>query len=211
MPLCVGKDQCRSPRAAIQEPPRDAEMLTQLLHVGEEVFRRVHAHVGVRITGVRRAASAAALVEEHDAVPLGIEVAAIPQAASRSRATVNNKCRLTGGTAAHLPIDVVAVTDVEKSVGIRLDRRVRLHQLTLPPPLGDGRFCGPACGNVTRSVRLRQLANEGQSADVSGVDFNEIFALASGCAFAAVGLLASPSSAASCLTRTARGARLGSE
>ena len=54
-------------------------------------------------------------------------------------------------------------------------------------------------------------ANEGQSADVSGVDFNEIFALASGCAFAAVGLLASPSSAASCFTCTARGARLGSE
>jgi hypothetical protein len=65
---------------------------------------------------------------------------------------------------------------------------------------GNSARLGQDAGNVTRSVRLRQLANEVPSADVSGVDFNEIFAPAPGCAFAAVGLLASPSSAASCFT-----------
>jgi hypothetical protein len=85
------------------------------------------------------------LVEEHDAVPPRIEVTPTACAASRARAAVNNECRLAVWTAARLPVDVVAVADVEESVGIRLDRRVRLHAV-------EG-ICAPGDVKLERSRR----------------------------------------------------------
>ena len=63
----------RAPRSSPQQPPLDAEVLTQPLHVGDQVGRRVRREVDDGFGGVRRAASALALVELDDQVALGIE------------------------------------------------------------------------------------------------------------------------------------------
>ena len=73
---------------------------------------------------VRRGASAPALVEQHDAVPLGVEEAAVPGGGSRARTAVEEHDRLAVGIAALLPVDAVAVADDELAGLVRLDRRI---------------------------------------------------------------------------------------
>ena len=65
---------------------------------------------------MRRAPPTPALVEEHDPVAVRIEVAAIPGAATRTRAAMNDQRRLAAGITACLPVDVVAVAYVEKAM-----------------------------------------------------------------------------------------------
>ena len=113
VPLRVREDQRRSPRATVEKPALDAEVPAQQLHVGEQIFRGVHVHIGRGITRVRRAPTAAPLVEEHDPIPLWVEIPPTARAAPRARAAVDDKRGLAVGVAARLPVDAVAVTDVE--------------------------------------------------------------------------------------------------
>ncbi|GGP09288.1 hypothetical protein GCM10012278_44380 [Nonomuraea glycinis] len=53
---------------------------------------------------------------------LGIEGAALTDAAARARTAVHDDGGLAVGVAAHLPVDEVAVADVEMPMVIRLDR-----------------------------------------------------------------------------------------
>ena len=57
----------------MQQPPVDAEVLAQQLHVRDQVRGRVVPHVGGRVAGVRPAPPAAALVEQDEPVALGVE------------------------------------------------------------------------------------------------------------------------------------------
>ena len=121
VPLGVGEDQRRPPRAAVEEPPLDAEVLAQPLHVGDEVVGRVRRHVDRGVARVREAAAAATLVEQDDAVSLRVEVAAASRAAAGAGPTVHDEGRLPGRVATRLPVDEVVVAHVEQPLVVRLD------------------------------------------------------------------------------------------
>jgi hypothetical protein len=125
VPLGVGEDERRAPRAALQQPPLDSEVLAQELHVPEQVLGRVHAHVGGRIARVGRAPSAAALVEDDDAVAVGVEPTAVAPHQPRPRPAVHDRGRLPVGVATGLPVDVVPVADVQQPLPVRLADRER--------------------------------------------------------------------------------------
>jgi hypothetical protein len=61
----------------------------------------VPGRVGIKAR-MRRRAAAAALIEQHDIVPLGIEQAAMRWGTSRTRAAVKKHRRLAPGVAAAL-------------------------------------------------------------------------------------------------------------
>ena len=66
--LRIGERQGAAPRSAEYQPALDAEMLAQSLDVGDQMPGRV-----LDEAGARPAASAAALIEHHDAVVLRVE------------------------------------------------------------------------------------------------------------------------------------------
>ncbi|KAG0919265.1 hypothetical protein G6F32_016251 [Rhizopus arrhizus] len=72
MGLRIGQRQRRAPRAAVDQPAFDAQMLTHLLDVGHQRLRGVVAQLAER-----RGAPAAALVDQHDAVARRVEEAAM--------------------------------------------------------------------------------------------------------------------------------------
>ena len=135
MLLGVREDQRRSPRAAVQEPPVDAKDVAEQLHIREQVFGGVHAHIGGGITRVRRAPPTAALVEKHDPVPLRIEVATTTAPAPGTRSPVDDQCGLAVGIAARLPVDPIAIAYIEQALVVRLDRGVRLGRACSYLPL----------------------------------------------------------------------------
>ena len=71
---------------------------------------------------------APALVEQDDAVALGIEEATMVLRAAPARTAVNEDCRDAIRIPAGLPIDPLAVADVEQARGRRLGRRVEAPQ-----------------------------------------------------------------------------------
>jgi hypothetical protein len=94
---------------------------------------RVHAHVRRRSLACGVLRSTPALVEEHDPVAVRIEIAAISSAGTRTRAAMNDQCRLAAGITARLPVDVVAVAYVEKAMCVRFDWWIRLHTNEVTP------------------------------------------------------------------------------
>jgi hypothetical protein len=87
-------------------------MVSQPFDVAEEVLGRVRRKVRVSGGRMRRAATASALVEEHDPVESGIERPTIPGRASRSGSAMKDDGRLAFGIAASLPVDTVSLSDV---------------------------------------------------------------------------------------------------
>ena len=65
------------------------------------------------------------LVEQQDVVALGVELAAMVRTAAGAGAAMKHDGGLGAGRAASFPIEAVAVTDVEPSRLIRLDRRIK--------------------------------------------------------------------------------------
>ena len=104
MRLRVGEAERRAPRAAEHQPALDAEVLAQLLHVRDQMPGRV-----VDQTGVRPAAPAAALIEQHDAIGVGIEEAAGAIVAAGAGAAVHEHRGLARRVAAFLVVDLVHV------------------------------------------------------------------------------------------------------
>ena len=155
IPLRVGEDQRRAPRAAVEEPPLDAEVLAQPLHVGDQVVGRVGGHVDGGVARVREAAAAATLVEQDDPVSLGVEVAAASGAAARAGAAVHDERRLAGRVAARLPVDEVAVADVEQPVVVRLDRRERRHvSIIVTEPASADKLARPCMSSRALCTRV---------------------------------------------------------
>jgi hypothetical protein len=106
-------------------------MLAQAFHVGDQVMGGVGGQISGRVAGVGHAPATVALVEQDDAVALGIEDAALTRRATRARASMNDQRWLALGITADLPVDEMAVAGVEMPVAIRLDRRIHHPKISV--------------------------------------------------------------------------------
>ena len=104
-------------------------MLTETLDVRDEVWCRVAREIDVGLGGVRRAPSAPALIEEHDAIRRGVEEPRMPGRAPGARTAVEHHGRFAERVAARLPIHAVAVADVEHPVPVGIDPRIQVHHV----------------------------------------------------------------------------------
>jgi hypothetical protein len=95
---------------------------------------------------VRPAAAASALVEQQDAVCGRVEPASHPRAAPGSRPAVEYDGGLAGGVTAQLPVDVLAVADVEQPVLVRIDLGLEGWQCGL----ASSAYSIPPAGGVLR-------------------------------------------------------------
>ncbi len=143
--LRVPQAQCRAPGHAPHQPPLDAQVGTQPLQVGHEVGGRVDAHVGVVGARAGQGPSGAALVEQDDPIGGGVEVPPEIGAGPAPRSPVQDQGWLAVRISAGLPVDAVAVADVEHAVVVRFDHRIEAHRSTVarrPGPIIP--FTGPA-------------------------------------------------------------------
>ena len=102
MGLGIGEREGGAPGSAEHLPALDAEVLADFLDIGDQV----PGGVGFE-RRVGRALAAAALVEVHDAVLLGMKEAALFGIGAAARTAVQKNHRLAGGVAALLEIDLV--------------------------------------------------------------------------------------------------------
>ena len=100
------------------------EMDPQPFHVGDEVVGRVSREVDGGIIGERPAPPAHPLIEQHDPVAGGVEGSPGAWAAAGAGTPVHHQGRLSGRVAACLPVDKVAVADIEHARLLRLNRRI---------------------------------------------------------------------------------------
>jgi hypothetical protein len=117
MGLGIGERQGRPPRAAENEPIVDPEEIPQSFYIGDEIEGRVGLEIPSRLR-----TAAAALVEEDDAVAIGIEQPAMVGLAATARTAVEKQYRLALGVAAGFPIEAMSIPDVEVTAIIGLDR-----------------------------------------------------------------------------------------
>src|SRR5262245_24142534 len=116
MTLRVCERQRRTPGAAEHQPLIDAQVLAQCFHVSDEMPRRV-----VDEAGMRAAATAAALVEQDDAIRIRIEETARAIVTARARAAVHEQGWLARGIATLLVIDLMLGRDPQVTRIVRLD------------------------------------------------------------------------------------------
>ena len=100
------------------------------------------------VAGVRRAQAAAPLVELDQAIALRVEPAAPAGAAAAAGSAVERDRGLAVRVARRLPVDRLAVADVEHPGRVRLDRRerARSHRPMMPSADDAGRSPGDAGG-----------------------------------------------------------------
>ncbi len=122
--LGVDQSQGHSPRHADDQPPVNAEMLTEQLDVGHQVGGGVGREVGVGFAGQRAAPPAAPLVEQHRSIGLGVEVPPRPGRCSAAGPAVEEHGWLPCRVADDLPVQTVAFADFQLPGLERLDRRV---------------------------------------------------------------------------------------
>src|SRR5437667_9539663 len=95
---------------------------------------RVGGQVHDRVAGGGCAPAAAALVEQDDPVRRRVETPPPTRGGPRARSAVQHDGGLPLGVTAGLPVDEMAVADVEQSAVVRLDVRVPLaHMIPLCP------------------------------------------------------------------------------
>jgi hypothetical protein len=129
-PLRVGhpvrQGQGRAPRSPEQDPTLDAQVGPQPLEVGDEMGRSVDRQVGGGVLCRRSAPAGAPLVEEHDAVPAGVEEPRPPGRAARPRTAVEDHGRLPGRVAADLIVEALPVPNLEPALVV--GRRGVVHE-----------------------------------------------------------------------------------
>ncbi len=138
MSFRVGESQRGAPRSAEYEPPLDSEMLAQFLHVFDEMPRGV-----VHEAGVGPALAAATLVEQDDAIALGIEEAAHLGIGAAAGTAVNKHGRLAPRIAALLVVDLVDFRDSQEAGAIGLYGWIERAQLLR----SGGGFALRSCGS----------------------------------------------------------------
>ena len=116
MGLGIGQAKGRAPAAAEHQPLVDAAHLAQPL----DVLDQVPGGVGVQV-GVGRRLARTALVEQQDVIFGGVELAAMAWADARARPAMQENGRLGARRSATLPIQRMAVADVEHARVIGLD------------------------------------------------------------------------------------------
>ena len=139
----VGQRQGAAPAAAEHDPPIDAEVLAQLLDVRDEIPGRVLPELREG-----RALAAAALVVQHDAPLLRIEVAVVDRVDAAARPAVQEDERLAARVAALLEVDRVQLRDLRdpRAVRLRLGKEIaqafrrRFHAAKLPRTPGGLRY-----------------------------------------------------------------------
>src|ERR1700744_2498015 len=114
----VGERQCTAPGTAEYQPALDVQVFAQTLDIGDQVPGRI-----LDEAGTRTAASAAALIEHHDAIVVRVEKLPRAFVGSRAGTAVQENRRLAGGIAAFLIINLVYVRDAQVAVTIGLERR----------------------------------------------------------------------------------------
>jgi hypothetical protein len=124
---------------------------------------------------VRPAAAAVALVEQHDPVGRGVELAAVVGRAAGTRAAVDHQYRLSAGISADLPVDFVAIADIEQAGVVGFDRRVKgaqLHDVGLSHWAGAQRVAagGFATGPLP-GVRLRAQSSMSRQTRTAPLEF----------------------------------------
>ena len=120
-------------------------MLAQPLEVGDQVGRGVGRQVDGGRPRVRRAPAAVPLVQLHHEVGLGVEPPAAPRRAARAGAAVQDHGGLALAVAGQLPVQAVALADVEHALVE--------HVLVLVLVLGRGlRGAGHARSLATRPL-----------------------------------------------------------
>ena len=107
-------------------------MPAQPFDVGYQVRGGVGGERGVRIGGVRGAAPASALVEQHDAVRRRVEQPAPEGSRAGSRPAVQDDGGLALRVSAGLPVHAVAVADVQRAVLVRLDGEIEPGHVQTP-------------------------------------------------------------------------------
>src|SRR5262245_47887995 len=95
------------------------------------MMRRVGRQDRRRVRSARRAPAAVALVEEHSAILRRIEQPPRADSASGAWTAMQKDSRPTVRVAADLPVDPLAVADVEHPLLVRLDGREALHGLMM--------------------------------------------------------------------------------
>src|SRR5688572_17364593 len=111
--VCQG--QRAAPGSAEDLPPLDAAMLTQPLDVGNQVPRGVGTEIGARLAGMRPALATTALIKKDDAVSGRVEQPTDFWIQRSAGPTVQEDRRLACRITALLPIDLLAVADVQHS------------------------------------------------------------------------------------------------
>ena len=106
----VRQRQCRTPRAAKHLPAFDAQVGAQALDVGDQIPGRVLAQLRMR-----RGASTAALVEQHDPVHGWVEEPPALRAAARAGTAVQEHDRFPVQIAALLVIQRVQPRNLQRA------------------------------------------------------------------------------------------------
>ena len=107
-----------------------------LLDVGDDVVGGVDAQVGLRFAGQGTTAPAPTLVDQHGAVGVRVEEAALTRCAARAGSAVEVERGFASGIAAALPMHLLPIAHVEQAAIVRLNRResARLPALLRPSP-----------------------------------------------------------------------------
>src|SRR5262249_20835228 len=95
-----------------------------------EVVGGVARQARARIARERKAATGAALVEQHGLVEVRIEESSLADRATRARAAVQEQRGLARLIAATFPVDAVSVPHIEQSVLVWLDGRELGHRFS---------------------------------------------------------------------------------
>ena len=137
MRLGIGERQRRAPGAAEHQPLLEAAHLSQPLDVGDQMPGRVGLQAGVG-----RRLAAAALVEQDHVVEIRVEQPALLRRDGAARPAMQEDGGLRALGADTLPVDRVAVADVQHAGLERLDLGIEASQFAhdllsdLPPAGG---------------------------------------------------------------------------
>ena len=100
-------------------------MFAQRFDVAQQLVRRVHRQIGA-VGHMRGGSTAAALVEQNDAVGGRIEELPYRRLRAAAGTAVQEHHRLAVRISADFPVHALAVTDVEETGHKRLDRRIEI-------------------------------------------------------------------------------------
>ena len=122
--LRVDEGERYAPRAPDHDPPVDAEVRAQALHVSDQVASGIGRQVCVGVAGQGAAAPAPSLVEDDRPVAGGIEVPPAMGEAGAPGPPCNQIADRPSGEPATSPVHGVTVAHVEMAGVVRLNGRV---------------------------------------------------------------------------------------
>lgn len=102
------------------------------LYVPHQVVSGVVLKAGFRVTGMRSAAACPPLIEQHYPVARRVEEPSMRRNAAAPRPSVHHQSRLALWVATNLPIDAVAVADIQEPGVMGLDLWEEPCHQTLP-------------------------------------------------------------------------------